>query len=454
MGWLRRLEQKGVTFTPANPEQYGVSSGIPYRVALRGVLEANVIMAPIMWIMRTFPEAEPAVERKMGSKPWRAVDDHALIDILRNPNSGYDGACLFQATVLSYLIDGNAYWIKRRNVFGAVLEYWYVPHWLIEPKWEGDDFISYYDYRPFNAPPERLAPSEVVHFRFALDPKNTRKGLSQIRTLMREVYTDEEASSFSSSILRNMGAPGVLVSPKGSDLPLQEDVEAVKKYLKEQFRGENRGEPLVFGAPTDVVQFGFDPNRLTLGNLRDIAEERVCAALGLPAAIVGFGSGLQSTKVGATMRELRRLAWVQCITPLQLSVSRQLTRETLPDFEPTLTWRWRVRFDTSGVSAFQEEETEKTKRVTAAVSAGIMRVDVAQEALGLEVDESQKVYLRPTAAMPVEEGDAGIPEDVAGGGDGDEGDDDPPPRGRADVLEAAALALAQVKARNGNHGGR
>src|SRR5690606_3556001 len=142
---------------------------------------------------------------------------------------------------------------------------------------------------------------------------NPRKGLSPLKSVLREVVTDEEAAKFSAYILRNMGVPGGVIAPKNTDRPPKpEDVQGMKESMQ-NFRGHQRGAGPAVGGPTEVYQFGCDPTRLMLGPLRDISEERVCAILGVPAAVVGFGSGLQSTKVGATMRELVRLARVNCI---------------------------------------------------------------------------------------------------------------------------------------------
>ena len=454
-GFLRRLFRvKEETFTPLNASEGGLLplTQFNYARAIRDGIDSNVVMAPIQWLMRAFVEAEPVVERKMAGKPWAIVEDHQLAEDLQVPNPGYDGASLFQASVISYILDGNGYWIKRRNRFGGVVEYWYVPHWTIAPQIpsDGSRYITAYDYAPdgvFGGRPDVLPVSEVVHLRFGLDPRNTRKGISPLRPLMREVFTDEEAAHFSATLLRNMGVPGVVLSPKVSEyLPTQQEVTDTKEYMRNQFKGDNRGEPLVMGGPTDVVQFGFDPNRLTLASLRDIAEERVCAMLGVQAAVVGFGAGLQSTKVGATMRELRRLSWLQGVIPMQTAFARQLTRQLMPEYE-SLSTRWRVRFDTSGVSAFAEEETEKANRLRALTGAGIMRIDHAQEAAGVEVDPSQNVYLRPAGITVVREGDAALTKDdpkpapasePAGGATPDMPEDD--------VMKTAALVLARMKA--------
>lgn len=385
-------------------------SGYAYGRDVQEGLDSNVVMSPVNWVMRNFTEAEPVVERRIGTV-WKRSVDHPLEVLLAEPNPFYDGDTLLKATLVSFLLDGNAYWMKIRNRYGEVLALWYMPHFLVEPRYphDGSQFISHYEYRPaLSGRRVDLAPRDVVHFRFGLDPRDVRKGLSPLKPLLREVFTDEEAANFSASILRNMGVPGGIIAPKDPhSLPTKSEVDDMKDYMRSGFTGDRRGEWLVLGKPTETHQFGFDPQQLMLGNLRDIAEERVCAALGVPAAVVGFGAGLQQTKVGATMRELRQSAWHNCVIPQQKSIARQGTRQLMPDFA-TNTRLFRLRFDLSMVSAFQEEETEKAKRVALLVEKGICRVDVAQELVGLEVDESQKVYLRPTTATAIEEGDPAL----------------------------------------------
>lgn len=399
-----KLGLKAFTFTPLNAavDRGGLlpRTNFDYAAAVSNGLNSNVVMAPVQWLMRTFPEAELVVEAKKDGR-WRPIE-HPLDSLLMEPNPFYGWTELLQSTVLSWFMDGNAYWIITRSALLAPVELWYVPHWLIEPKWsmDGTTFITHYEYRPDGRLVE-LPVNDVVHLRFGLDPKNPRIGLSPVKALMREVFTDDEAANFSATILKNMGIPGVVVSPKDAGTASNpDDVKEMKEYFQSAFSGDNRGAPLIVGAPTEVKQFGFDPNQLMLGNIRDIVEERVCAAIGIPAAVVGFGSGLQSTKVGATMRELRRLAWIQCVIPTQRSMAQQLGRQLLPQTD-TLTEPRRLRFDTSNTSSFQEEETQKADRIAKLVTAGILRVDRAQELVGLEVDEAQAVYLRPSNAVAV-----------------------------------------------------
>jgi hypothetical protein len=139
----------------------------------------------------------------------------------------------------------------------------------------------------------RIAPEDVIHFRFGVDPDNIRLGLSPLASVLREVFTDDEGANFTSTLLRNMGVPGLLVAPSSDDAqPSDEDVKATKSYLSAMFTGDRRGEPLVMSAPTKIEQFGFSPEQLNLRELRRIPEERVSACLGVPAIVAGLGAGL------------------------------------------------------------------------------------------------------------------------------------------------------------------
>ena len=370
-------------------------------------LDANVVMAPVMWIMRTFPDAVARVERHEGDSKWTFVDRHDVARLIRKPNDWYNGDALWQATVLSYTLNGNAYWQKVRNGFGQVVQLWYRPHWCIKPHspLDGSAFIDYYDYDTGRGI-QRLLPRDVVHLRFGLDPRDPRLGFAPLRTMLREMLTDMEAARFSQKILENMGIPGVVISPTlnptgDSFEPPPGEIEKLKDYIDTAFTGNNKGKALVFAQPTTIEQFGFDPAKLTLAEIRDGAEERVCAVLGLPSSVVGFGSGMDQTKVGAVMSEQVKLAWKGCLFPMQRSMARQLDDQLLADFVPDYEDRERVAFDTSDAVSLKEDATELSTRVCNEVKVGILRVDRAQALLGHEVDDTQEIYLRPMTVMPV-----------------------------------------------------
>jgi HK97 family phage portal protein len=424
-------------------------------------LRSNVLMSPVMWVMRAFTEAVLVVQRREvdagGGLQWRRSLDHDVELLVKRPNPFYSEDALWKGTALSYVMDGNAYWRKVRNAFGAPVQLWYVPHWMIRPEYptDGSRFISHYTMSGGGlGGPFTLSPRDVVHFRFGLDPEDPRLGYSPLKAILREVLTDDEAARFSGKILENMGVPGLVVSPKDGYKPNETQVTRLQNYFDTAFSGDRRGKALVMGGSTDVHQFGFDPGKLMLPSLRDISEERICAALGIPSAVVGFGSGLQSTKVGATMRELVKLARVQCLNPMFWTFGETVTEQLQTDFVgEKFRQTFRCRFDVSEVSAFQEDAKSEAERIALLVREGILRVDRGQQMLGLEVDTSRAVYLKSETAT-VEPEDPPVSDDTE-----DEADavidppDDNTDTDAQKMLRAIARRHALPAGSNGNGNG-
>ena len=353
---------------------------------------SSVVMAPLKFIQRVFPEAPLRIRH--GAELDSLIADHTMIRLIRKPNPFYSGNALWRATIACWVLDGNAYWVKVRDGFHGVAELWWVPPWLIEPKWPGDgaEFISHYEYRPAGGEAIAVPVSEVVHFRNGLDPRNPRLGMSDLHAVLREVFSDDEASNFTASILRNMGVPGVIIAPKQGTVTPDEAKTAEDTFMQ-RFSGDRRGRAMATTAPTDVHQFAWSPAQLELASVRDVSEERVCAILGIPAAVVGFGAGLQQTKVGATMRELVQLAWISGIVPMQHVMAADLENQLLPDFEGKPE-QFEAFFDEAMVEALQENEAERARRMNIGVMGGWVKVAEARRAFRLPVDSEDGVYLR------------------------------------------------------------
>jgi HK97 family phage portal protein len=367
-------------------------------------LRSSVLAAPFNWIARNFPQAVPVVDQLEENEQWERVPRHPMTELLRRPNDFYSGHTMFMALSVD-ICWGNAYLLKIRNQADEVIQLWYVPRGQLVARWprDGSDYISHYEYTVGGIRQRNVRSEDVIHFRFGIDPRDIRLGLSQVGSLMREVYTDDEAANFAGSILKNMGIIGVVISPKEGGTASKEDVKELKNYLQQAFTGDKRGEMMAVGSPTDVKVMQYDMKGFDISPIRDIAEERVCAALGIPAAVVGFGTGLQQTKVGATMKEMRKMAWEDGIIPMQGAMAEDLEQQLLPDFEDD-TSTTRVKFDTSNVAALQQEEAIKHEKIRKDVAAGIITVAQGQALLGYPVDPKRDVYLQPVNIIQLPDG--------------------------------------------------
>jgi HK97 family phage portal protein len=399
-------------------------------------LSSSVLMAPLNFIMRTFPEASPIVEKRSRQGKWDEAFPHPLTALLDRPNPYYSGIELWMATVLD-LAFGNAYWLKIRNTMGEVVQLWWVPRILLIPRWtfDGKTFITHYDYVAGGLT-KPIDPKDVVHFRFGLDPRNIRLGLSPLGSLLRDVLMDDQAADFATAILKNLGVIGVVIAPESPGAGSKDAAKETKEFIQEHFTGERRGRALALGAPTKVNLLQYNMQGFDVSPLRDVSEERVCAALGIPAAVVGFGTGLQQTKVGATMKEMRQLAWTGGIMPLQKiigkTVDHSLLSETIYDgfqaYEPPPPNRrgtLRMRFNTKEVAALWEDNASKHDRVRKDYVAGVITRAEARQETGRSFTKDDEVFFQPTTGTltdasgePISGGDpAGNPGDGSSNAD-------------------------------------
>lgn len=370
---------------------------------------SDVLMTPIRWLQRAIVEA-PFVSLDPDGEPLEKSD---LTALLNKPNPFYSLEVLLQGTVLSLSMDGNAYWIVTRSTSGRPVELWYTPHMNIEPKWKngrGELFISHYEYDVGGAGKERLELENVIHFRDGIDPSNLREGLSKLKGLLREIWTDNEAAKFTSALLKNNAIPGLVISPDDTEVQLTvEEGEAIEEKVKAKTTGDGRGKTLVMLGKTKVDQFGFSPQQMDLSSLRNMSEERVTASLGVQAAVVGFGSGLQQTKVGATMRELRQLSWTNGVIPLQRIIAGEVGRALGEVFNVDS-----VEFDNRNVQALRENEDTKAARVGRLYRDGVVLRSEARKAMGFESVPADDVYISNLANVFIPQGQV---VEVSGNGD-------------------------------------
>lgn len=393
---------------PAESIAWAIKSGLAatrynyeYDIGPERLTSTSIIAAVLGWILRTFPEAPVVVKKRVDPNTYEIVDEHGMAVRIEEPNPWYSSIELWNGTLADWWLDGNAYWLKYRDAAYGVEELWWCPSWMIEPKGptnpDNRNWIEHYEYKPAPARRLKLDPKDVVHFRNGLDPRNPRKGLSRVKALFREVASDEEASNFTASILRNMGVPGLVVSPrpKGAGdkdvdyYPDQDEADAMKEYFRESFTGDRRGDVAVSRTPVELLQFGFSPEQLDLRNIRRIPEERVSGVVGVAAIVAGLGAGLERSTF-ANYAEAREASYEENIIPTQRSFSAVLKSQFLPDFERDIT-PFRVAFDTSDVRILQEDKNSETARIISQFQGSIITLAEARGQLGWDFEPEHEV---------------------------------------------------------------
>lgn len=389
-----------------------------YQTEVGDATTNSIVVAVTRWVARNFPEAPVTITRIPSSddaprvpiRP-RATGPGRMLQLLERPNAYYSGVVQWMATITDYMNAGNGYWIKVRGAMDRVEELWWAPSWMMEPGWDrerSDQFIGWYEYT-VDGTTYVLRTRDVVHFRNGIDPHNTRKGLSPLAALYREIFTDDEASNLTASLMRNLGVPGIIISPSNTTGAIGrfDDPEQVKRTFVEKFGGDKSGEPMVMSVPSDVKQLSWSPEQMNLRELRKIPEERISAVLGVPAIVAGLGAGLDRSTF-SNFGEARKAAYEESIIPSQRLIAAELEVQLLQEFgDPE---GLDVAFDWKQASAMQESASDVWKRSQDAATKGLMTRAAFKRITGQAVLPEDDVYVVPNNFMfvPV----AKTPQDV------------------------------------------
>jgi hypothetical protein len=109
--------------------------------------------------------------------------------------------------------------------------------------------------------------------------------------------------------------------------------------------------------------------------------------------VIGFGTGLETTQVGATLSEFVKLAWNSCIIPMQNAFAGEIKRSLLVDYE-FFPENFSVEFDRSRIAALQDNVNELFTRANIGLSGGWLTVAQAKRMVNIEPDADDDVYLR------------------------------------------------------------
>jgi HK97 family phage portal protein len=399
----------------------------------------SIVGSVVGWIARNFPEAPVRIVKEGTTEIAygpAATGPGAMLRLLERPNEYYSGVLQWMATLVDWIADGNGYWYKVRvqsgSFKGRVIQLWWLPAHMVEPAWDPrrpNIFITHYLYT-VDGIAYRIEKRDIVHFRNGLDPRNPRKGRSKLWSLLREIFTDDEASNFTASLMRNLGVPGVILAPSNTTggAVVKAEPEVIKQKFKDTFGGDNRGEPMVLSAPTDIKVLSWSPEQMNLKELRRIPEERISGVLGVPAVVAQLGAGLDRSTF-TNWDTAAVVAYTQGVISDHRLFAAELEVQLLSEFADLESEALDVWFDWTKVQAMLGAIAELWKRLEGPATKGLMTRRRYKQLIGEETTDADDVYVMPNNYMTV----------PAGGGN--------PPSGgsRATVTQVPRAALATTE---------
>jgi hypothetical protein len=174
--------------------------------------------------------------------------------------------------------------------------------------------------------------------------------------------------------------------------------------------------------------------------------------LGIPAAVVGLGTGIQNTKVGATMSEMRAMAYEDCIIPMQQLWSDEWDLQLMGEFEPAPDG-FRCAFDNSKVRVLQEDVNKTTDRALKELQGGAISLREYREQKGYDSDDTPDVMYLPMSIVVTPLDQLGVEQIPPEPTDPEDAAEPPETPGEApdpeDVAEGPEPAKAKKKASRG-----
>jgi HK97 family phage portal protein len=446
------LTSGGYAQTDARSGSYVLYGDIPapipgtaynFRTSVGEMWRNASVMACAGWMQRNFAEAPLRVMRATPDGDDEPVKDHPLAQLLEHPNPVYSGDVLWQGAVLSYAVNGNAYWLTNVNGAGEVVELWYVPHTMLRPTWpeNGTEFLTNYLYR-VNGRDIPVPVERVIHFRFGFDLNNQRLGYSPLLSGLPEVDTLNEGAIYTASILRNKGVVGGILSNEDPNVTMTEEkAEKLRARYRAMFTGDGRGDLMVPTFKSSYSEVGKSPEELALDKILTMPQETVCALVGLNSMVVGLPS---NDRTYANYGESLKAAVSNCIRPMKGLFACDLNHQLLPGFSGPRKKEY-VDWDWSQVPAFQDELRAKWELGLDALDKGGITPNEFRSMVGYKaLKPEQRAEIEAYQAMrAARRGGGGGPPGLepAAGGSGPESAGDRAANGAGARNERAAVGV-------------
>jgi HK97 family phage portal protein len=330
------------------------------------------------------------------------IANHPAEQLLNNPNPNMTSSLMNNYIVTSVAVYGDAFLLKLRNDAGAVVQLVPLLADMVEVKGNDEQLITMYQYKQKGNTLD-IMPEDMIHLRERIDPRNHRRGLAPLRSVMVEILGDAAASQMGAALVKNTGVPSVVISPKNDLSMTSDEAENIAEVFGRRFGGENRGRPLVIsGGEVDIKTLSFSPKDLEIGKLRYINEERISAVLGVPAILAGLGSGLERATY-SNAKELREFFTEQKLIPMWNHFANEFTKQLLlQDFEDNIDYCF--KYDISDVRALSQDEDATMQRITQGFNAGFVTVNEARQATQLPPLDNGDYFVRDMtiAEVPVD----------------------------------------------------
>jgi HK97 family phage portal protein len=370
----------------------------------------GVVASAIDWYVRNYPQATPRYYRPVDSQQAEPVEDHPVLQLMAQPDPMIMGSLFWGWVIQDYKLFGNTYLRKIRSTTrGVVTALQFLPQDMVRPVGNGTNPLTHYVYttdgRSFDIPV-----SDMIHIRYGRDPSDIRLGRAPLAAVLREIATDNTASTTAYGLLANGAMPSLIVGPDAKETTVDmsmDDARQVKRQLHEDLTGDGSGGIVVMTGAYKMDRVSLTPSELALDSVRRVPEERICSALGINPMVLGLGSGLERSTY-SNYERAQQAAWEDGMVPLLRTLADAITADLLPEYPETQQGDY-LMYDLETVRALADDMQAEADRAEKLYKAGIIDRAEAKRIAGLEAVPEDEGQLHPTAISVTTQQDATIP---------------------------------------------
>jgi len=168
-------------------------------------------------------------------------------------------------------------------------------------------------------------PGEILNFKQHDDPNSPVFGLSPLEPIIWETRTDLSAMISNYAFFSNDATPGAqyILEEGLSDEQQNKVIEDIQRQLSGP---ENRNKSIAVAGVKEIKSLQISPKDMEFNLLRKFTTEKVCAAFGVPKAILNYTDGVNYSNGENQTQKF----WEGTISPLQDLLAEFINNEILP----------------------------------------------------------------------------------------------------------------------------
>jgi HK97 family phage portal protein len=230
----------------------------------------------------------------------QVVTNPAYSPVLRKPNNYQTEGQFREYWIITKLLFGNAYILKRRDERGVVVDLYVLDPCRVIPMVSDSGAVFYQLQTDVAASlggipgvgiltgEQMIVPaSEIMHDR-CMTLHNQLIGIPPVAAAHWPALKNMKIMRSATEFFANNAQPGgILTGPAGMS---DEDAKAVQDYWAENFSGSNAGKVAIIGADMKFTAFAMKSIDSQMVEQMRYSDEQICQPFGIPPFKVGIGT--------------------------------------------------------------------------------------------------------------------------------------------------------------------